>query len=64
MLTKLTNSVAFYGSFATFDNFWTTSRFFPKSPSIFLEKTQIVNALRNPIISVAFYGEFATFIDV
>ena len=34
--------------------------FFSRSPSIYLERTQILNALRNLTISVAFYGKLAT----
>ena len=35
------------------------SRFFSKIPSIFFEKTQILNVFRNLSIAVAFYGKFA-----
>ena len=51
---------AFYSKFATFMHFEKNLFFFRKTHLFFFKKNQILNVLRDLIISVAFYGKFAT----
>ena len=59
ILRKFTNSVAFYGKFATFSDFKKFEVFFRKNPSIFSKRDPKFEHFEK---SVAFYGIFATFI--
>ena len=64
-LSNFTVSVAFYGTFSTFNNlqFWEKSNICFEKPIYLLNKTQILIVFSNFVFSIAFCIEFATFSD-